>query len=159
MSQKYSLELYGKMTCTVQSIHAVCRNKTAATANSCYRNILHSILKSLCIRFWIKFLLPNFSWLRHLKKPCSRLGVHTFNPSTNLGGRGRQIWVQGQPDLQSKFKVSQGYTESLPLSQKRSSHCLYSDEAFMAKIRSFSGNCPQNTEVIKSVRTHYCIVL
>jgi hypothetical protein len=33
--------------------------------------------------------------------------AHTFNPSTQEA----DLWVQGQPLLQSEFQDSQGYTE------------------------------------------------
>ena len=36
----------------------------------------------------------------------------TFNPSTwTMGKRQTDLWVQGQPGLQSKFQDNQGYTE------------------------------------------------
>jgi hypothetical protein len=37
--------------------------------------------------------------------------VHAFNLSTQVAEAGRSLWVQGQPDLQSQYQDSQGYTE------------------------------------------------
>jgi hypothetical protein len=40
--------------------------------------------------------------------------AHAFNPSTweaEAGGSLADLWVKGQPGLQSEFQDSQGYTE------------------------------------------------
>jgi hypothetical protein len=37
--------------------------------------------------------------------------IYTFNPSTWEA----DVWVRGQPGLQSQFQDSQGYTENLVL--------------------------------------------
>jgi hypothetical protein len=37
----------------------------------------------------------------------------------HLGGRGRYFWVRGQPDLQSEFRDSQGYRETLSRKAKK----------------------------------------
>ena len=47
--------------------------------------------------------------------------AHAFNPSSpHLGGRGRRI-SEFEPDLQSEFQDSQGYTEKQrnPVSKKQ----------------------------------------
>jgi hypothetical protein len=50
---------------------------------------------------------------------CQAAVAHTFNSSN---GRQRQadIWVRGQPGLQSEFQDSQGYTEKPCLGGKKS---------------------------------------
>jgi hypothetical protein len=47
--------------------------------------------------------------------------VQTFNPALK---RQRQVdlWVQGQPGLQSEFQDSQGYTEKFCLKKKKNSN-------------------------------------
>jgi hypothetical protein len=42
--------------------------------------------------------------------PGQAVVAHAFNPST-WGQRQVDFWVWGQPDLQSEFQDSQGYTE------------------------------------------------
>jgi hypothetical protein len=40
--------------------------------------------------------------------------AHIFNPNTQKGEVGGSLWVQGQPELQSKLSVNQGcYKEKL----------------------------------------------
>jgi hypothetical protein len=58
------------------------------------------------------------------KGPCLKNKVtsravvtHAFNPST-WEARQADIWVRGQPGLQSEFQDSQGYTEKPCLKNK-----------------------------------------
>ena len=44
--------------------------------------------------------------------------AHAFNPK-HSGGRGRWIWVRGQPGLQSEFQESQGDTEKPCLEKQK----------------------------------------
>jgi hypothetical protein len=45
--------------------------------------------------------------------------VHAFTPSTDRRQRQADLWVEGQPGLQSKFQDSQGYTEKPCLRKTR----------------------------------------
>jgi len=45
--------------------------------------------------------------------------AHTFNPRTGETKAGGSLWVRGQPDLQSKFQDSQGYTDKSYLEQPK----------------------------------------
>jgi hypothetical protein len=49
---------------------------------------------------------------------CWAVVAHAFNPSTWEAERQVGFWVRGQPDLQSEFQDSQGYTKKLYLKKK-----------------------------------------
>lgn len=52
------------------------------------------------------------------RKRRLKMVAHPFNHSTCLRGRGSQIWVRGQPDLQKEVQASQDYAEIQTLFQK-----------------------------------------
>jgi len=45
--------------------------------------------------------------------------AHDFNPTTQKAEAGNNLWVQGQPGLQSKIQDSQGSRETLSHKERK----------------------------------------